>query len=249
MNRKLGSICIALCLILTLPLCSALAASVHTHTVVIDPAIEATCTEGGLTEGEHCSECGKVLKAQETVPSLDHLWGERTLTENSSQHAAACVRGCGAAKTVKCTNVGITLGRSSMNICAICGTYKYGTFELIPQASALPVSDTPADQRGTLVVRGKTLPFEDTDPSVLYAFTLTYEWNGGMATFKNQSTISIPIDAELPEEFQLIRVSVSPGDDSVQRKEVWVGIEHDFTDGILTFAAKNPSLYIIKAME
>ena len=44
----------------------------HEHTVVIDPAVEATCTSKGKTEGSHCSTCGKVLKAQKTVAKLDH---------------------------------------------------------------------------------------------------------------------------------------------------------------------------------
>ena len=37
------------------------------HQVVIDPAVPATCTEPGLSEGSHCGRCGEVLKAQETV--------------------------------------------------------------------------------------------------------------------------------------------------------------------------------------
>ena len=37
------------------------------HDVVIDPAVPATCTEPGLSEGSHCGRCGEVLKAQETV--------------------------------------------------------------------------------------------------------------------------------------------------------------------------------------
>ena len=42
------------------------------HTVVTDPAIPATCTETGLTEGSHCSVCNEVLKVQQKVPALGH---------------------------------------------------------------------------------------------------------------------------------------------------------------------------------
>ena len=40
------------------------------HTPVTDAAVEPTCTKTGLTEGSHCSVCGKVLVKQKTVPKL-----------------------------------------------------------------------------------------------------------------------------------------------------------------------------------
>ena len=39
------------------------------HNKVTDAAVAATCTETGLTEGSHCSYCGKVLVAQEVIPA------------------------------------------------------------------------------------------------------------------------------------------------------------------------------------
>ena len=44
----------------------------HTHTEEVIPAVEATCTTEGRTEGKRCSECGEILVAQETVPALGH---------------------------------------------------------------------------------------------------------------------------------------------------------------------------------
>lgn len=38
------------------------------HTVVIDEAVPPTPTTEGLTEGSHCSVCGEVFVAQETIP-------------------------------------------------------------------------------------------------------------------------------------------------------------------------------------
>lgn len=40
------------------------------HTEVIDPAIPATETTTGLTEGSHCSVCEKILRKQEVIPAL-----------------------------------------------------------------------------------------------------------------------------------------------------------------------------------
>ena len=44
----------------------------YKHSIVIDEAVEATCTTSGLTEGSHCSRCGEIIKAQEFVSQLDH---------------------------------------------------------------------------------------------------------------------------------------------------------------------------------
>ena len=42
------------------------------HTEVIDEAVAPSCTETGLTQGKHCSVCGEVLVAQQTVEALQH---------------------------------------------------------------------------------------------------------------------------------------------------------------------------------
>ncbi|MBQ2848040.1 MAG: hypothetical protein IJE74_07270 [Clostridia bacterium] len=51
------------------------------HTEVIDKAVAPTCTETGLTQGSHCSECDKVLIAQEVVSSLGHSYEGKVTTE------------------------------------------------------------------------------------------------------------------------------------------------------------------------
>lgn len=43
------------------------------HKAVIDEGYPATCTENGLSDGEHCTLCGKVLKKQEIIESPGHL--------------------------------------------------------------------------------------------------------------------------------------------------------------------------------
>ena len=43
----------------------------HTS-IVTDEAVEPTCAKAGFTEGSHCTACGEVLIAQETIPALDH---------------------------------------------------------------------------------------------------------------------------------------------------------------------------------
>ena len=53
------------------------------HVEVTDNAVEPTCTEKGLTEGTHCSKCGKILQAQNEIPARGHTGGTATCTEQA----------------------------------------------------------------------------------------------------------------------------------------------------------------------
>ena len=67
------------------------------HSEVIDKAVAATCTEGGLTEGKHCSVCGEVLVAQQVIPATGHSWNDGVVTK-----AATCTES--GVKTYTCGN-------------------------------------------------------------------------------------------------------------------------------------------------
>lgn len=67
----------------------------HNHNVVIDSEVESTCTATGLTQGSHCSECGKVFKEQK-VTKPAHIESEWMVTKKATVKADG-------QKVVKCT--------------------------------------------------------------------------------------------------------------------------------------------------
>ena len=75
------------------------------HTVEIDKAVAPTCTTTGLTEGKHCSVCGKVLLKQEVV-SAAHDWKTDTELDKKATMSLDGSRSihcnkCDASKDVK----------------------------------------------------------------------------------------------------------------------------------------------------
>ena len=72
--------------------------AVNGHTIIIDEAVEPTCTETGLTEGSHCSNCGYVIVEQNIIGNLGHTEiidpaVEETCTTNGKtegSHCSAC---------------------------------------------------------------------------------------------------------------------------------------------------------------
>ncbi len=69
------------------------------HTVVYDAGAEPTCTEKGMTEGTHCSNCGRILSGHEEIEALDHdleifLPVEPTATTDGNIAYCHCLR-CG----------------------------------------------------------------------------------------------------------------------------------------------------------
>ena len=83
------------------------------HTIVVDPAVAATCIETGLTAGSHCTVCGEIIEAQRVAPVLGHTWKDATCTE-----VKTCTV-CGATE-------GEALGHNYVNhVCTRCGDKEY----------------------------------------------------------------------------------------------------------------------------
>ncbi|MGN0443110.1 MAG: hypothetical protein ACI4F5_00660, partial [Acutalibacteraceae bacterium] len=71
------------------------------HTEEIIPAVDATCTDTGLTEGKKCSVCGEILVAQTVTEELGH-----SFTNYVSNNDATCT--ADGTKTAKCDRCDVT---------------------------------------------------------------------------------------------------------------------------------------------
>lgn len=105
------------------------------HSPVIDPAVPATCTVDGKTEGSHCEVCGHVITAQTVIPATGHSYST-TLTGDETGHGYKCAN-CGDFKdaaehtlvidTLAAPATCATDGRTEGSHCEVCGYIKAST--------------------------------------------------------------------------------------------------------------------------
>ncbi len=156
------------------------------HTEVTDKAVAATCTTTGLTEGKHCSVCGKVLVAQTTVAAKGHT--QKTTTTNATcETAGKTVVTCSVcnakisetiipakghtevtdkAVAATCTTTGLTEGKH----CSVCGEIlvsqevvpALGHTEVIDAAVAATCTETGLTEGKHCSVCGKVLVAQTT---------------------------------------------------------------------------------------
>ena len=69
------------------------------HTEEIDPAVAASCTQAGKTEGSHCSECGEVIRAQEEIPKMPHNYEEAVTKPATCQETGIKTKICRECQT------------------------------------------------------------------------------------------------------------------------------------------------------
>ena len=93
------------------------------HTPVTDAAVTPTCTESGLTEGSHCSVCGTVITAQETLPATGHSYGDPAFSWNG--YTATARRTCARCGNVEKLSPTVTNKITRQATCTASGTQTY----------------------------------------------------------------------------------------------------------------------------
>ncbi len=83
------------------------------HTIVVDEAVAPTCTTTGLTEGSHCSACGKVFVAQSEVAALGHTEGEVVVENNVDP---TCTTTGSYDNVVYCATCKVELSRETITV-------------------------------------------------------------------------------------------------------------------------------------
>lgn len=101
------------------------------HTEVVDSAVAPTCTTDGLSAGSHCSTCGEVFTAQETVPAT-HDWMQTALLESATcftqgkEHRACRVCGAEEDVTIESLKHNFVIDKAyGIGICEYCNATEY----------------------------------------------------------------------------------------------------------------------------
>ncbi len=109
---------------------------VKEHTLISDAAKKPTCTEDGLTEGSHCSECGEIIVKQQVIPACGHNFDSRSWESDETGHWNRCA--CGEKSEISphmfewktdLNDAGETMGAGHKE-CIICGYCSDGNMEI-----------------------------------------------------------------------------------------------------------------------
>ena len=159
------------------------------HTIVTDKGYAPTCTETGLTDGNHCSVCDKGVVVQNVIPAKGHKYDAGKVTKAATCTATGvktytCTV-CKATKTETIakkahsyknyvTKATLTANGKTVNKCSVCGSVKSTT--VIPMIKTVTISPTNYTYDGKVKTpsvtvkdsKGKAL-VKNTDYTVSYA--------------------------------------------------------------------------------
>lgn len=149
------------------------------HTEETIPAVPATCTTAGKTEGKKCSVCSEVLEAQQEVPATgQHTWGEWSKVDDTNHKRTCSV--CQSVETAAHTwnNGKITTEPTTTTegvktyTCTACGDTKT---ETVPKTEEGYVLSYEASSSKGIVIRSNI-------PTTTGKYKLTFASNDGNFT-------------------------------------------------------------------
>ena len=197
----------------------------HVHTEVTDPAKEPTCSETGLTEGKHCSECNEILVSQKTVDKKPHT--EATIP----------------AKDSTCKETGLTEGK----YCSVCNEpiTKQEIVPVKPHTEAIiPAKDSTCKETGLtegkycsvcneIIIAQTIIPEKGhkrvTDSAVAPTFNSTGLTEGAHCSVCNTVILAqLVIPALIPGEYSItyrnIKGNIAPTPNTYKENEgvIWL---------------------------
>ena len=155
------------------------------HTEETIPAVDATCTETGLTEGKRCTECGEVIVEQETVLATGHSFtsyisnGDATAVLDGTK-TAKC-DSCDATKTL--LDSGSALG-TERSLDPLYAELKVRPGQLIPDSFEIAENEIYGYIAGYQLKKGHSLSISDTD----YVFSVRKLADENYSTMLKQAT-------------------------------------------------------------
>ena len=212
----------------------------HEHTPQYLPARPAACGQNGFTAGSRCLTCGETLSGLETTPALSH-WFDAWLPAEEGCHTATCKREkCRQSVTLPCARYDFIFEGTSHHLCPVCGvTCNQELFDPIPDAAVTVPWQHPS-QRGEVTFFGCLAPFT---ADVLYAFTMVWEYGGGVAADWQPVTVTLPLRFNTRHDFKLVhKVDFLPSGDCYR-----TGIEIPYTmkDNKITFTTDQYGLFLL----
>lgn len=92
------------------------------HKEVKDTAVAATCEKDGMTEGSHCSVCGKILTEQKTIKATGHSWDAGKITKEATcEEAGVKIYTCTTCSSTKTEDIK-ALGHKEIKDAAVAAT-------------------------------------------------------------------------------------------------------------------------------
>ena len=212
------------------------------HTEEVIPAVAATCTKTGLTEGKKCSVCGEILVAQETVATNDahsyrvEVTKEATETEEGEKTYTCEI--CGDVRVEKTGKLQVTGKVESSEGNVKVEIDNNSTADIDPNTK-LVVEEVNVETVIDTTTQTNIQQKVDTKAEVLAVYDITLMLNDVAVQPGGEVKVTIPAPAEAGKNDTLVVVYVDDNGNVAPCQTV------RNADGTLTFVTDHFSYYAV----